>query len=297
VRRRGILAALGIGSAALALPGRAAPPVQDHDGAAFDRIPKILWVWRTPLGELPQVAEVMARRGFRAALVSVPADERQRADAIRRAVADFRARGLAFFLVGGDPAWLADRGEAVPQGLAQLLRLAEEAGPFDGLALDVEPHSAPQWKDESQRANLARAWVSVLGKAKAGTRRLGVELWAAIHPSQARTPGPGGGSMLLAGLREIDVAVTMAYRNQPQAAIGLAGPMMEDLARARRSWWFGVTTQDGPDAATISYYGLPPQRFRAETVEIDAALRAGPAGAGFRGIAVQHFATARALLS
>jgi hypothetical protein len=247
----------------------------------------------------------MVRWGIRTAFVSVPAHEWTTKQTLpahaRAALAQLRSAVGTVFVAGGDPSW--SRSDAagragLPRGLERLLDIARRAGPVDGIALDVEPQVLPAWRD-GRRAELARGYLSLLERAKAEVGELGGRLCVAVHPSHAATPDPDspGRSMFSSSLRHVDHVVTMAYRRDSGQALRLAAPLLGELARSSVAWHFGVTAQHGADEASISFAGAGREAFRRQMTELVATLRDLPAGQRFRGIAVHHYAVARALLS
>jgi hypothetical protein len=308
VDRRMLLKLLGMASAgpavATASAGAARAAAAAASLEAFRRLPKILWVWRTGLEELPGVAAFMVRWGFSAALYSLPPGDRARIGRdpgiARNAFAELRRQGPALLLVAGDPHWAvagAARQAWLPPPLVELFELASLAGPVDGLALDIEPHALPEWKT-AERATLARGFVALLRNARLGCEQRGLPLWAALHPSHAATADPERrwANLATAALEYLDAAIAMAYRNDAGRALALAQGLAAAFAARRLPWYMGVTTQEGPEAQHISYHGFASDRFAVAMVDLQRAAASGEAAPTYRGIAVNEFTTLSRLL-
>lgn len=307
--RRMLLKVLSMASAGPAMAANSASAARAAVAAAsleaFRSLPKILWVWRTSLEELPGVAAFMVRWGFSAALYSIPPGDRaciRRDPGIARSTfAGLRRQGLALLLVAGDPRWAwaaAARQAWLPPPLVELLELASSAGPVDGLALDIEPHALPEWKT-AERATLARGFVALLRNARLGCEQRGLPLWAALHPSQAATADPERrrANLAAAALEHLDAAIAMAYRNDAERALALAQGLAAEFASRRLPWFMGVTTQQGPEAGLISYQGFAPERFAAAMADLQQrAAASGEAALTYRGIAINEFASLSRLL-
>lgn len=303
--RRHFCAVIGglTGAAALS-PARAALAANERL-RRFAELPKAVWVWRTSLNALPTLSDDLARWGVRTVYISVPATDWivGQTDPARatEGIAQLRAAVGSVYLAGGDPWWSRpdpqDR-STLPKGVERLFDIAQRAGPVAGIALDVEPQTLPMWK-QGDRAGLARGYVSLMKNAHAAARSIGVRLCASVHPSHASTPDPDlpDETMFSRTLRHVDHVVTMAYRRNVTLGIRFAAPLIHTLARSSVDWHFGITAQDGPEAEMISYAGVDRDTFRLDMMNLDAQLRASPAGRTFRGIAVHHYAVARDLLS
>lgn len=246
-----------------------------------------LWIWGTPRRDWPQVAAVMAAEGFSTAYLSIPPAERGAPDG---AFAPFVERGIAVWLVGGDPAW-AD-GRPLPAPLADLLRMARGSGSVAGVQLDIEPYTLPLWKSgEDGRRRIATALLARLAEARTALAGTGKRLGMVLHPSFANAPSPSGGSLADGIIAEIDEAVVMAYRNRPEATERFAQKLLTTLDRSPKPWRFGITVQGGPDQALISYADAPLARVRADMATLDGLGRGRASGGLYQGVAVHAYAS------
>lgn len=303
VTRRGVLAGF-MSAASASLPARADED-EAHVAAAFRRIPKALWVWRMRLNETGKLSLFMRRWGFDTVLLSIPAPDREalRASApgTRTALEALRNEGISVVLASGDATWLTlsdPERTAMPDALARLIELAGRSGAVAGIVLDIEPHVLPEWRS-SARPRLALAMVELIGRCHEQTTAAGLKLSTAVHPALAQTPDLRAPerSAFAALLGATDEVVTMAYRNEPGRAAVFAGGLMDELARSRVPWRFGITTQDGPNASTISYFGFAVGQFQAAMTDLNRRMVGSRAGHNYRGVAVQHYATVEPLLS
>jgi hypothetical protein len=303
VSRRGVLAGF-VSAASTSLPARAAED-EAQVAAGFRRIPKALWVWRMRLAEAGKLGIFMRRWGFETALLSIPAPDREAlrntAPGTRTALEALHNEGISVVLASGDAAWLT-RGNsertALPDVLQRLIELAGRSSAVEGIALDVEPHVLPEWRSPA-RPHLARAFVDLVERCHAQTSASRLRLSAAVHPALAQTPDLAAPerSAFAALLGSADEIITMAYRNEPGRATAFAGGLIDELARSRVPWRFGITTQDSPNAATISYFGFAVGQFQAAMTDLNRRMAGSRAGYAYRGIAVQHYATVEPLLS
>lgn len=303
VTRRGVLATF-VSAASATLPARAEED-EAQIAASFRRIPKALWIWRMRLNEVGKLSLFMRRWGFDTALLSIPAPDREAlrnaAPGARNALEALRNEGISVVLASGDATWLNPQQPEpgpLPEVLERLIELAGKSSAVEGLVLDVEPHVLPEWRSPA-RANLALAMVDLVGRCHAQTSTMGLKLSVAVHPALAQTADLRAPerSAFAALLGVTDEVVTMAYRNEPGRAAAFAGGLMDELARSRVPWRFGVTTQDSTNAATISYFGFAVGQFQAALADLNRRMAGSRAGHVYRGIAVQHYATVEPLLS
>jgi hypothetical protein len=279
VYRRRFLTLLGLATA-WPLVAHAAP-----DG--FRALPKSLWVWKTPLARAPEAAAFAHRHGFGTVFYSVPPAERGGAAKVASGLSAFRDRGIRVYAVAGSPAWA--RQPNLPRPLAELIELGGK-GAFDGLCLDVEPHTLPAWRES--RPELMAGYVAFMARASERAKAAGLSLCAATVPAYSNQPVAEGGTVMERVAKLSQSTALMAYRSDPERALKVARRSLDQLDGCKRPWWFGVTAKrDAP--AEISYGRVSPATFKTALVSLDAGLRGRP---GYLGIAVNDYLSLRELL-
>ena len=295
VTRRSVLGGLG-GVVALANAKAALAIAED---TPFKNVDKALWVWRTPLSALPDLARFVARWGFGTVYYSIPPRERPalRAGTGLQILRNLQSSGVRLAMVAGDPLW-ADKPHPLPDAIVDLIALQRTTKVFSSIMLDVEPQTLPSWRDKVDRNRLAAGFDTLSRATAQAANAAGLELGLAIHPafSNVTLPGNPGQTLARAAADTGSELVLMAYRNTPDAIRAQMRKILPDLAAGRAHWRLGITTQAGPDAATISYAGLPKNVFFADCAAIDAHLRQTPASGGYRGLAIHQYATLSTLL-
>ena len=268
---------------------------------SFKAIPKSLWVWRTSLQQLAYVVEVARSLGVKRLLYSVPPDER--ASITRDAEARLRAElgDLEMIAVAGDNSWVFERSEsgsyAVPAAVLQLLKIQANTGVFSGLCLDVEPQVLADWAGNAQQ--LCGGYLRLLESVKGLASKLSLPLGAAVHPSYANVAMASAGqtSALVAAMGLLDQATLMSYRQDPVAALRLGARATQQIAQSGKPWWFGLTTQNGPNAALISHFGSARSDFENRLEQLDGLLRGDLAGPHYQGLAIHDYVSVKALIS
>ncbi len=260
-----------------------------------------LWVWRTALAEASSVASFAQRNGFQLIFLSVTPAERSALaagdaaslDAMRLLKGDERS----VYGVAGDPSWVKRGRSEPPESVRDLLGAHRQHSVFDGIALDVEPHTLPEWKDGTQQTELAKNYLQALSTIRSAAAELGLPVLATVHPTYARySPQAANGATLLqAAGRAVDATDLMAYRNAKNTLESFGGAAMEQLAALAKPWWLGVSTHTGSPAGT-SYATLPATRFfpDIDATAVDVEQRYGGA---FAGISVEDYRNTLALLT
>lgn len=284
----GCLAA-GISLAALGRPSWAV------SARSFDSLSKSLWVWRTPLAESAAVLDLVGKYRFQRVYYSIPpadrswlfADSRKEA----RAIQAFRDAGVAFHAVSGDPGWCR-HGDRLPRAVEQILEFQSSSRLLDGLCLDIEPHTLPEWKT-GERESIVQGYLDVLSNISLASRTSGFTLTTALIPAYATIPSPclTGQSVLEEAVDLVDEVVMMAYRNSPETALRVANKSLDQLEASGRPWWFGVSTYRQAREG-VSYAGSSFEQFSAAMAEIDSHL----GGHGYRGIAVNDYPSVTSIL-
>ncbi|MFA5240786.1 MAG: hypothetical protein WC029_02795 [Sulfuricella sp.] len=261
-------------------------------------IPKSLWVWRTPLSEADPVVALLRQFNFRSVFYSIPPGERAQLFAGGKkqsaAIHACRAAGIAFYAVAGDPGW-SRRGWQIPGAVAELLDFQQRSQLFDGLCLDIEPHTLPEWKTGA-REQLIHGYLDMLGNIRQASQSMKLPLIAAVVPFHANIAAPdeAGKSMLESAAGKLDAVVMMAYRRAPGASLRIAAKALGQLDALKKPWWFGVTTHRGASEA-ISHAGATFGQFSAALLELDARLEThAPL---YRGIAINDYPSLPAILT
>jgi hypothetical protein len=259
-----------------------------------------LWVWRTALAEAGAVASFVQRNGFRLIFLSVTSAERSALvagdvaslNAIRLLKGDERL----IYAVAGDPSWVKHERNQPPDSVRDLLGAHQQHGLFDGLALDVEPHTLPEWKDDTGRMEIAENYLQALGVIRSAAAALDLPVLATAHPAYAkyRPPAANGATLLQSAARAVDATDLMAYRNAQSTLESFGGAAMEELAALAKPWWLGVSTRIDSPAGT-SYATLPANRFFLD-IDATAAEVKRHYGGAFAGIAVEDYSNTLALL-
>jgi hypothetical protein len=259
-----------------------------------------LWVWRTALAEASSVSAFAQRYGFRLIFLSVTSAERSALSAgdaaSLQALRVLKGGQRLVYGVAGDPAWVERGRNEPPESVDDLLEAHRRYTVFDGLALDVEPHTLPEWKDGSSQAELAQNYLQTLRLIRSAAAELNLPVLATVHPTYAKysPPAANGATLLQAATMAVDATDLMAYRNAENTLDSFAGAAMQQLAALAKPWWLGVSTHTGSPAGT-SYATLPAHRFLPD-IDATAADVAQRYGGAFAGISVEDYRNALALL-
>lgn len=289
--RRQVIGCLvaGVGLAALGRPSWAMA------ARSFDAISKSLWVWRTPLAESGEVLELVRKHRFQRVYYSIPPADRSwlftGSSKEARSIQAFRDAGVAFHAVSGDPGWCR-HGDRLPRAVEQILEFQARSPRFDGLCLDIEPHTLPEWKT-AERDGVVQGYLDVLGNISLASRSGRFTLTAALVPAYATLPSPclTGQSVLEEAVGLVDEAVMMAYRSSPEMALRAANKSLDQLEASGKPWWFGVSTYRQAREG-VSYAGSSFEQFSSAMAEIDSHLD----GHGYRGIAVNDYPSVTSIL-
>lgn len=259
-----------------------------------------MWVWRTALAEASSVASFAQRNGFRLIFLSVTSAERSALAAGDAASLDamrvLKGGERLIYGVAGDPSWVKHGRSEPPESVRDLLGAHRQHGVFDGLALDVEPHTLPEWKDGTEQTVLAKNYLQAVGVIRSAAAELDLPVLATVHPTYAKysPPAANGATLLQAVGRAVDATDLMAYRNAENTLESFGGAAMEQLAALAKPWWLGVSTHTGSPAGT-SFATLPPNRF-FPAIDATAAEVAQRYGGAFAGISVEDYRNTLALL-
>ena len=260
-----------------------------------------LWVWRTPLAEASDLAAFARQYRFGTVFLSLQAADRDALEAGNetglQALRVLKDANLAVHCVAGDPSWVKRSRPQAPESVRKLLDAHAAHGILDGIALDLEPHTLPEWKDDDERPALARTYVELLALIRSAAAARGLPVLATVHPTYAKYPAPAGdgGTLLQSAARSVDATDLMAYRNAAATLESFGGAAMTQLAEVAKPWWLGVSTHANSPAGT-SYATLPRANFfpAVDATSVDIAKLYG---SGFQGISVEDYRNTKALLT
>ena len=222
--------------------------------AAAASTARSLWVWQTSLDDVAAVAAFARDHQIETVYFSLPKDDRA-AVAAGDAARLRRLQTLA-------AEWVEKSRTKLPATVNTILEAHAAHGIFSGIALDLEPHTLPAWKDGSAKDEIAANYVALLGSIHRAAAAQRLPLLATVHPTYAKYSPPRSGSdtLLQIAARATDATVLMAYRNAEATLESFGGAAMTQLAAAAHPWWLGVSTHTGSPAGT-SYATLPPASF------------------------------------
>jgi hypothetical protein len=259
-----------------------------------------LWIWQTPLSQSAGIVAFAAANDFGTLFLSVAKEDRSALEAgdasAAAALRSLRATGRTLYLTAGDPAWVEKSRSEVPTTIRKLLERNRDKSLFDGLALDIEPHTLPDWKDGSNKDTLAHNYIALLALIRSKAAAQGVPVLATVHPTYAKynPPGAYAASLLQRAAGAVDSTDLMAYRNAEATLESFGGEAMQQLGALGKPWWLGVSTHTNSPAGT-SYASLPAKSF-FPSIDQTAADLAKRYGTSFAGIAVEDYRNTRTLL-
>jgi hypothetical protein len=283
-------------SAALAVPACFVPVASRAASGAGKRS---LWVWQTSVADAGSVAEFARANGFGTLFLSVKADRSALAAGDASALAGLTslgAAGLTVYGVAGDPEWVKKERSDIPKSVNELLDIHASHGVFSGIALDIEPHTLPEWQDDSRKAAIAANFINVLARIRTAAAAAHLPVLATVHPTYAKysPPGTGEGTLLQAAARAVDATDLTAYRNAESTLERFGSASMAQLAGVGKPWWLGVSTHSNAPAGT-SYATLPASQFFPD-IDATSAKLTKRYGVSFAGIAVEDYRNTVALL-
>lgn len=259
-----------------------------------------LWIWRTPLAEAGDIAAFAQRNHFYTLFLSVSLEDRSALEAgdanALDALRALKRAGLVVYGVAGDAAWVERHRTEPPAGVQKLLDVHRVHGIFDGLALDIEPHTLAGWKDGSQKDTLAANYLQLLVLIHSAAVALSLPALATVHPTYAKysPPAANGETLLQSAARAVDATDLMAYRNAENALESFGGAAMGQLAALAKPWWLGVSTH-AESAPGTSYATLPAAQF-FPSIDATAATLERRYGRSFAGISVENYRNTLTLL-
>ncbi|WP_347756221.1 hypothetical protein [Agrococcus sp. ProA11] len=232
-----------------------------------------LWVHEAAPPDAAAVAAFLAGQRVHEAFVSVPGAGPS--EHTRACVSALRDRGIRVSALGGDPSWVEGRGA---------LRWMERATGglvFDGVHLDIEPWSTPDWAGNEDRrlAGLERAVRDVAAHT-------GLPVEVDLAPWLATTHPPAFTRIASAA----DALTLLAYRDRADAILAISAAARGLLRRARVPYRIGVETRPvRHPAPTAGETFADEGRAAMEAALVGVATRIDPRDR-FAGLAVHDVA-------
>ncbi len=264
------------------------------DTSSWRKLPKALWVWRTPLTEASVVADFAARWGFESLFYSVPPVDRASLyggarDALA-AMAMLRADGRRLFAVAGDPQWCLT-GSNMPDAITQLIAFSARYPILDGICLDVEPQGLQQWQE--YRTVLLEGYEQFLSTVRAHLHMAHhpTTLYATVIPAYNNVQIQSENALEVLS-RSVDGLVLMAYRSQPDQALNVSRRSLSVLEQVGKPWWFGVTVGEHAKPG-IGYAQAGRNVFLQDTIFLSDTLSSHQ---GYTGLAIHDYLGLRHLL-
>jgi hypothetical protein len=263
---------------------------------AFHRLPKSMWVWNTSLAEVSGLREFALQWNIGRVLLGLPSAALDRlASGDRAAIAavqSLREHKIEVVALTGDPSW-AERRE-LPRALAKIFEIESRHRLFDGVDLDVEPHTLAAWRAGGDQRE--RLMLGLLELLQAGARDArGLAIGAALHPTYAKLVLPDGGNFLEALCRSVQSVSLMAYRDRPKALVSWSEASISIFERIGVTWRSGVLVHETKEAGT-SFVGSPRPQFLADMANLDSQLRRLPASSRFQGLIFEDYKGLRRVL-
>ncbi len=230
--------------------------------------PRATWVWTRPDPE-DLLSWVQAERVAHVFL-GVGKDIGHSPEGVwARAVVELMHRhGVTVAALGGDLGWLTETCAAL-----DWQRAVTAAQLFDGVHLDVEVWTHPQWT--SQPRPLGAAYLRLLRRLVAdGT--LPIEADIGFHLNQV--PGDSGASLEVDVMHVVDAVTVLSYRNTvtgPDSMTGVATSALASAAEAGISCRLAAETQNlgtDPVARKQTFYGLGKAALDQALAEVDRTL-------------------------
>lgn len=171
-----------------------------------------------------------------------------------------------------------------PRGIVDWVGAVMKAGIFDGVHLDIEPHSTEAWK--SDRPKLAAGYVELLRLSRAAAGKL--PLSAAVPDNWDREDLKVGGKVLIEAVQDqVDWVSVMAYRGKNVARV------LESIEREWRYKPGKVELIQETDPKAVEE-GVPLHVGSKEKLEEIFKAAREKYGEGLR-LSVHHYTTWRAL--
>lgn len=259
----------------------------------FRALPKAMWVWLKSIDELEALAQFAIDYRFSALMIHFRKTARAEMLAATSpalgVLRDLKTKGCACFALAGEPQW-AEQSE-LPRTIEQLLTLQRRHAVFEGLHLDVEPHSLPLWRQSGGRAVLMQG-VADLAERTRDAMPATLSLQLALNPKYALEPLATGDDFLKRITPNVQEVSLMAYRDSPQRQLQAAHAAIMRLQQLELPWRMGVLSNP-PKEPGVSYHGLQSTAFTAHMRTLWDDLRAESL---CHGLIFENYHSLRALL-
>jgi hypothetical protein len=256
--------------------------------AGFTNISKAVWVWKDRILNPGELGSFCERYQIRVLFLYLTPQAGEALlsgkESAREVVAFLRTGGRRVYACVGEPDWVIAP-VRLPDHLALASR-AVSAGLFDGLHLDVEPHSLPDWHDPSSRIQLLAGTVALLDLVRSTLSDIDID--AAVNPVFA-TVLYHGEMFLTALAHRVTSMSIMSYRDNVSAAVSWAMPTIREISRVGRRWRLGVLVDPNRAEPGTSWSERPVVSFHAAMDELDGALRSRFAALGYLGLAFEGY--------
>ncbi|MEL0106155.1 MAG: hypothetical protein VW802_04345 [Rhodospirillaceae bacterium] len=260
----------------------------------FRNITKSLWIWQTPLDQLPKVLDYAQRWNFKTLNYSIIPQEHSRllgfnSSTVKMINKARRQGNFKFIALSGAPNW-AYHGEQTPETIINLLKIHRDIGGlFDGIHLNIEPHKLKGWRG-AKRRQLAEGYYQLVKIIAEQTKELKIPLNSTMYPAYARVAVPSLGSSILKSVIPYLNSVSIsAYRNNPRHSFRIASLTLRQLASAETHWWMGVATHKTRNEKKTSYKNQSAAYFIESLSKLDTMARATRARKNYAGITIQHY--------
>lgn len=269
------------------------PPQTFAQGEEFLALPKAMWVWLKSLDELDGLSRFALDYRFSALMIHFRKPARAElldpALPALRILRDLKSQGCACFALAGEPQWAEQA--RLPRTIADLVELQRRHLVFDGLHLDVEPHSLALWRQPGGRAALMQGVADLVQRTReAMPSKMSLQL--ALNPKYALeglARGEGFLDRIAAHIQEVSL---MAYRDTPQRQIQAAQAAIARLQSLRLPWRMGVLSNP-PKEPGVSYHGLQRPAFEAHMQQLWQELKSEPL---CQGLIFENYHSLRTLL-
>ncbi|GEM_PF-1252328 len=269
------------------------------DQAAAAKPGRALWVWGRDLLDKPGEADFLLdfaeTRGVGTLFLNVSTQRLQRTpDPYRAFLSRAHARRVRVEAMNGEAGWVLTGGRRhAAEFLVALRGFNEgevEASRFDGVHLDVEPHTLDAWKGAGQAA-LAESYVALLTWCSDRAREAGLPLAVDVPVGYDGVPFAGG-TLIEAVAERADAIGVMAYGRGAGALTRAVQGEVEAADRAGKRAWVGLSA-DADDLPAAGEGQPPDGPLESLAEEAVLAYRNWPS---FAGVAVHDYERYRALI-
>ena len=236
--------------------------------------PVATWLWQAG-GDVASTVQFVIARGLREVCIHVPLSGVD--EDVARLTRALRAKGIAVSCLGGDPLWTVDHDTACNWAFR-----ATADAVFDGVHLDVEPWTLPDWHDD---APTLMASYADLVEEMTEVAPLAVDLAPWLVEAHR--------DVLARVVRQCDSVTMLAYRDNAEAILEFAAGMIALCVTAGKPFRIGVETRPpSADVADHTTFGDDGQAAMDAALETVAQRISAPL---FDGFAIHHLDSWRAM--